>query len=78
MEQFCYVNENTMQPGVPFEVGAKIEIIGAASNDCSRVMIMRPGSPSMKLPTSLVQVRILDGKDKSLEGWTWAGAVNSN
>ena len=36
---------------------------------------MRPGIPILKLPTFLVKVKVLDGKDKGLEGWTWTGAV---
>lgn len=74
-EQFCSLNGFKHEPGVPFEVGAKVEIIALASNDCQRTMLMRPGSPILKLPTFLVKVKVLDGKDKGLEGWTWDGAV---
>jgi len=74
-EHFCSLNEHTQEPGVPFEVGAKVEIIAAPPNDCQRVILMRPGNPPLKLPTSLVKVKVLDGKDKGLEGWTWTGAV---
>ena len=38
-------------------------------------MLLRPGTALLKLPTAIVKVRVLDGKDKGLEGWTWAGAV---
>ena len=74
-EQFCSLNGFKHEPGVPFEIGAKVEIIALSSNDCQRTMLMRPGSPILKLPTFLVKVRVLDGKNKGLEGWTWAGAV---
>ena len=74
-EQFCTLNGFKHEPGVPFEIGAKVEIISAAPNDCQRTMLMRPGSPILKLPTFLVKVRVLDGKNKGLEGWTWDGAV---
>ena len=74
-EQFCTLNGFKHEPGVPFEIGAKVEIIALSSNDCQRTMLMRPGNPILKLPTFLVKVRVLDGKDKGLEGWTWAGAV---
>ena len=74
-EPFCSLNEFKFEPGVPFEVGAKVEVIGAAENDCQRVILMRPGSPLLKLPTSIIKIRVLDGKDKGLEGWTWTGAV---
>ena len=60
---------------MPFEVGAKVEVIGVSENDCQRVLLMRPGSPPSKLPTSLIKIKVLDGKDKGLEGWTWTGAV---
>ena len=33
-EQFCSLNEFKFEPGVPFEIGAKVEIIALASNDC--------------------------------------------
>ena len=72
---FCLINEHKQEAGIPFEIGAKVEIIALASNDCQRVMLMRPGSPAMKFPTSLVKIRVLDGKDKGLEGWTWTGSV---
>ena len=58
-----------------FESGARVEIIGASENDCQRVVLMKPGSTPLKLPTSLIKIRVLDGKDKDLEGWTWTGAV---
>ena len=74
-EQFCKLNEFNEEPGVPFEIGAKVEIIALSSNDCRRTMLMRPGNPILKLPTFLVKVRVLDGKNKGLEGWTWDGAV---
>ena len=63
-EAFCLINEHKQEAGVPFEIGAKVEIIGLAPNDCKRVMLMRPGSPILKLPTSLIKIRVLDGKDK--------------
>lgn len=69
-EHFCSINEFKIELGVPFEIGAKVEIISAASNDCQRNIIMRPGSPPLKLPTSLIKIRVLDGKNKGLEGWT--------
>ena len=75
-EHFCSINEFKFEPGVPFEVGAKVEIIAASENDCQRVVLMRPGSPPLKLPTSIIKIRVLDGKDKGLEGWTWTGAVS--
>ena len=74
-EQFCSLNGFKHEPGIPFEIGAKVEIIAAPSNDCQRTMLMRPGNPILKLPTFLVKVRVLDGKNKGLEGWTWDGAV---
>ena len=74
-EPFCLINENKQEPGVSFEVGAKVEITAMAPNDCQRVMLMRLGNPPMKLPTALVKVVVLDGKNKGLEGWTWTGAV---
>ena len=74
-EPFCFINENKQEPGVPFEAGAKVEITSTAPNDCQRVLLMRPGTPPLKLPTSLIKVKVLDGKDKGLEGWTWTGAV---
>ena len=74
-EHFCSINEFKFEPGVPFESGARVEIIGASENDCQRVVLMKPGSAPVKLPTSLIQIRVLDGKDKGLEGWTWTGAV---
>ena len=74
-EHFCSLNEHTQEPGVPFEIGAKVEIIAAPPNDCQRVILMRPGNPPLKLPTSLVKVKVLDGKDKGVEGWTWTDAV---
>ena len=77
-EAFCLINEHKQEAGIPFEIGAKVEIIALASNDCQRVMLMRPGSPIMKFPTSLVKIRVLDGKDKGLEGWTWAGAIKQD
>ena len=77
-DAFCLINEHKQEAGIPFEIGAKVEIIALASNDCQRVMLMRPGSPIMKFPTSLVKIRVLDGKDKGLEGWTWAGAVKQD
>ena len=77
-EAFCLINEHKQEAGTPFEIGAKVEIIALASNDCQRVMLMRPGSPIMKFPTSLVKIRVLDGKDKGLEGWTWTGAVKQD
>jgi len=69
------INENKQESGVPFEAGAKVEIIATAPNDCQRVLLMRPGTPPLKLPTSLIKIKVLDGKDKGLEGWTWYGAV---
>ena len=77
-DAFCLINEHKQEAGIPFEIGAKVEIIALASNDCQRVMLMRPGSPIMKFPTSLVKIRVLDGKDKGLEGWTWTGAVKQD
>lgn len=74
-EHFCSINEFKFEPGVPFESGARVEIIGASENDCQRVVLMKPGSTPLKLPTSLIKIRVLDGKDKDLEGWTWTGAV---
>jgi len=74
-EAFCLINEHKQGPGVHFEVGSKVEIISLAQNNCQRVMLMRPGQPAMKFPTALVKVKVLDGKDKGLEGWTWTGAV---
>ena len=74
-ENFCSLNEHTQEPGIPFEIGAKVEIIAIAPNDCQRVILMRPGNPPLKLPTSVIKVKVLDGKDKGLEGWTWNGAV---
>ena len=74
-EPFCLINENKQESGVPFEAGAKVEIIATAPNDCQRVLLMRPGTPPLKLPTSLIKIKVLDGKDKGLEGWTWYGAV---
>ena len=74
-EAFCLINEHKQEAGVPFEIGAKVEIIAAAPNGCQKTMLLRPGSPLLKLPTSIVKVRVLDGKDKGLEGWTWTGAV---
>ena len=74
-EPFCLINENKQEPGVPFEVGAKVEITATAPNDCQRVLLMRPGMPPLKLPTSLIKIKVLDGKDKDFEGWTWAGAI---
>ena len=74
-DAFCLINEHKQEAGIPFEIGAKVEVIAIALNDCQRVMLMRPGSPPMKLPTSLVKIRVLDGKDKGLEGWTWTDAV---
>ena len=38
-------------------------------------MLIRSGNPILKLPTFLIKVRVLDGKNKGLEGWTWDGAV---
>ena len=73
--QFCSLNEFKLEPGIPFEIGAKVEIIAAPSNDCQKTMLLRPGTALLKLPTAIVKVRVLDGKDKGLEGWTWAGAV---
>ena len=74
-EHFCSINEFKFEPGVPFEAGAKVEIITASENDCQRVLLMRPGSALLKLPTSLIKIKVLDGRDKGLEGWTWIGAV---
>ena len=74
-EPFCSLNEHTQEPGIPFEIGAKVEIIAAPPNDCQRVILMRPGNPPLKLPTALIKVKVLDGKDKGLEGWTWTEAV---
>ena len=74
-EQFCSLNGFKHEPGIPFEIGAKVEIIAAPSNDCQKTMLLRPGTALLKLPTAIVKVRVLDGKDKGLEGWTWAGAV---
>ena len=71
----CSINEFKFEPGVPFESGAKVDIIGTSENDCQRVILMRPGSAPLRLPTSLIKIRVLDGKDKGLEGWTWNGAV---
>ena len=73
--QFCSLNEFKLEPGIPFEIGAKVEIIAAPSNDCQKTMLLRPGTALLKLPTTIVKVRVLDGKDKGLEGWTWTGAV---
>ena len=73
--QFCSLNEFKLEPGIPFEIGAKVEIIAAPSNDCQKTMLLRPGTALLKLPTAIVKVRVLDGKDKGLEGWTWTGAV---
>ena len=75
-EHFCSINEFKFEPGVPFEAGSKVEIITASENDCQRVVLMRPGNPPLKLPTSLIKIKVLDGKDKGLEGWTWTGAVS--
>ena len=50
-EQFCSLNGFKHEPGVPFEIGAKVEIIALSSNDCQRTMLMRPGNPILKLPT---------------------------
>ena len=61
--------------GVPFEIGTKIEVIGAPTNDCQHTMIMRPGMPLSKLPTALVKVKVLEGPNKGLEGWTWSSAI---
>ena len=74
-EPFCSLNEHTQEPGIPFEIGAKVEIIAAPPNNCQRVILMRPGNPPLKLPTALIKVKVLDGKDKGLEGWTWTEAV---
>ena len=74
-EHFCSINEFKFEPGVLFESGARVEIIGASENDCQRVVLMKPGSAPVKLPTSLIQIRVLDGKNKGLEGWTWTGVV---
>ena len=74
-EHFCAINEFKFDPGITFESGATVEIIGTSENDCQRVVLMKPGSAPLKLPTSLVKIRVLDGKDKGLEGWTWTGAV---
>ena len=77
-EPFCSLNEHTQEPGIPFEIGAKVEIVAAPPNDCQRVILMRPGNPPLKLPTALIKVKVLDGKDKGLEGWTWTEAVRRN
>ena len=74
-EHFCSINEFKFEPGVPFESGAKVDIIGTSENDCQRVILMRPGSAPLRLPTALIKVKVLDGKDKGLEGWTWTEAV---
>jgi len=74
-EHFCSINEFKFEPGAPFESGVRVEIIDASENDCQRVVLMKSGSASVKLPTSLIKVRVLDGKDKGLEGWTWTDAV---
>lgn len=74
-EAFCLVNDHKNPPGEPFEVGAKVEIIGFAGNDCKYSMLMRPGSAPLKLPTSFIQIRVTSGEQKGKEGWTWTGAV---
>ena len=74
-DAFCLINEHKQEAGIPFEIGAKVEIIAAPSNDCQKTMLLRPGTALLKLPTAIVKVRVLDGKDKGLEGWTWTGAV---
>jgi len=74
-EAFCEVNEHKNGPGVTFEIGSRVEIIGSATNDCQYTMTMRPGSAISKLPTSLIKIKVLDGKNKGLEGWTWTNAV---
>ena len=74
-EPFCEINEHKNGAGVPFEIGTKIEVIGAPTNDCQHTMIMRPGMPLSKLPTALVKVKVLDGPNKGLEGWTWSSAI---
>ena len=74
-EPFCEINEHKNGPGVPFEIGTRVEIIGSPTNDCQHTMIMRPGNPLSKLPTALVKIKILDGKNKGLEGWTWSSAI---
>ena len=74
-EPFCLINDHVNPPGEEFEIGAKVEIIGFATNDCKYSMLMRPGSAPLKLPTALVQVRVTSGSQKGKEGWTWNGAV---
>jgi len=74
-EPFCEINEHKNGSGVPFEIGTKIEVIGAPTNDCQHTMIMRPGMPLSKLPTALVKVKVLEGPNKGLEGWTWSSAI---
>ncbi len=74
-EPFCEINEHKEGPGTPVEIGTKVEIIGGPTNDCKHTMLMRPGSPLSKLPAALVKIKILEGENKGLEGWTWSNAI---
>ncbi|MQG18274.1 MAG: hypothetical protein FI687_00640 [SAR202 cluster bacterium] len=67
-EPFCVVRGE----GIPFESGAKVEIIQLPTNNCMKSMLMVEGQAASKLPLGMVKVRITDSGQ---EGWTWDNSV---